>query len=669
MKKTILAMVIAGMFATTHAQNLETAQINSVLKQGRVDLAWAQAITGKNTVIGIVDQGFDIGHSDLRGKIAAARNFYSGSTVTWGLHGTQMASIAAGARNNTGTVGVAPDAKLVLAQVGPGGVNTAINSAALASGLRWISTAGASVVNLSFGADYETAFRQSVVYNYRTGVWFGAARYGANYGASNTDINNYRQITDRNAVLVVSAGNQALPYSSFPAQYAARTDTTGRLTLNGRMLVVGSVNSQNQISKFSNQAGHLCQYSQGTNCSDPYLTRDFFVVAPGELVYAATPNQLGQGINTAAATSGTSSSAAYVSGGIALMRQAWPQLRAEQIVNRLLATTRDLGAVGTDNVYGRGLVDFAAATSPQGTLRIASAQRSLQGGQPGIGVTLASTSAQLNAGLTSILRSNTVLTNSQVVDDLGRNYQANLSQAITGHLVNYNPDSPWLGITGFRQAGMPLGSADLKIMHSDLGTAAELQHGMLAVQAGSITEPMGFLGNRGTGALSMGSSSTHWMQFSLNHTISPKTQLIAAYGQGITNIASSPISMFNFDPKIRTASYRLGFQTVNWLEPKDKLSITAGIPVTIRSGHMQVTGVTGYDYQENNDGSVVAVPITSTQTMNLRSPTTEYNLVINYQQPLTTNTWIVYNLINRHNAGAQLGAKAAFLGINFTMVH
>jgi len=54
-----------------------------------------------------------------------------------------------------------------------------------------------------------------------------------------------------------------------------------------------------------------------------------------------------------------------------LLAQAFPNLTATQIVNLLMTTATDAGATGTDSVYGRGILNLAAAFQPQGSTSLA----------------------------------------------------------------------------------------------------------------------------------------------------------------------------------------------------------------------------------------------------------------------------------------------------------
>ena len=65
--------------------------------------------------------------------------------------------------------------------------------------------------------------------------------------------------------------------------------------------------------------------------------------------------------------------APVVSGAAAVVKGAFPNLTARQVVDILLRTATDLGAPGTDPVYGRGLVNLARALQPIGPTRAAAA--------------------------------------------------------------------------------------------------------------------------------------------------------------------------------------------------------------------------------------------------------------------------------------------------------
>jgi hypothetical protein len=81
------------------------------------------------------------------------------------------------------------------------------------------------------------------------------------------------------------------------------------------------------------------------------------VSAPGVDIFLPAPDEKYQ------MTSGTSFSAAYVSGLVALMLERNPSLRPDEVRAILLKTARDLGAPGRDDQFGAGEADAYAAVS------------------------------------------------------------------------------------------------------------------------------------------------------------------------------------------------------------------------------------------------------------------------------------------------------------------
>jgi hypothetical protein len=75
------------------------------------------------------------------------------------------------------------------------------------------------------------------------------------------------------------------------------------------------------------------------------------VCAPGSYVYSSINN------GSYRLYSGTSMATPHVSGVVALMRQANPDIDVQTIKEVLINTSRDLGTVGADNSYGEGFID------------------------------------------------------------------------------------------------------------------------------------------------------------------------------------------------------------------------------------------------------------------------------------------------------------------------
>jgi hypothetical protein len=77
--------------------------------------------------------------------------------------------------------------------------------------------------------------------------------------------------------------------------------------------------------------------------------------------------------------SGTSFAAPTISGAVALMAQAFPNLTGQQIVQILFNSADDLGAAGVDNIYGHGALNIARAFQPQGATTMADSKTPVSG--------------------------------------------------------------------------------------------------------------------------------------------------------------------------------------------------------------------------------------------------------------------------------------------------
>jgi subtilisin family serine protease len=111
---------------------------------------------------------------------------------------------------------------------------------------------------------------------------------------------------------------------------------------------VGSVDDSNVVGLTSSRGPSPC-----------YL--DFFpqVVAPGQGV--KTSDLSFGGLPLYAYVDGTSFAAPHVSGAMALLLSAFPDMSVAQLENTLVLSAVDLGSTGPDNDYGYGLIDIAQA--------------------------------------------------------------------------------------------------------------------------------------------------------------------------------------------------------------------------------------------------------------------------------------------------------------------
>jgi Subtilase family len=131
----------------------------------------------------------------------------------------------------------------------------------------------------------------------------------------------------KSIVMVAAAGNAGA--KSPPLYPAANTN----------VIAVSATDAQDKLFSASNRGGYIA------------------IAAPGVDIFLPAPD------NKYQMTSGTSFSAAYVSGLVALMLERNPALKPDEVRTTLMKTARDLGAAGRDDLFGAGEADAYAAVS------------------------------------------------------------------------------------------------------------------------------------------------------------------------------------------------------------------------------------------------------------------------------------------------------------------
>jgi len=343
--------------------------------------AWSAGNTGRGVTIAVVDTGVDEDSPEFAGRISPlSKDILNAGRPVSGSddHGTNVAMIAAAARNSTGILGIAYDSTILALRtdtVGSCAADNPSNSSAdcsfadsaIADAVNYASSNGARVINLSLGGEGATQQVQSAV----------------------------ASAANRGSLVIVSAGNDG---AAAPDTFATLLDEAAA----GGVIIVGSVDADGSISSFSNRAGAQNSHymtALGNRLCCSYENGQLRVDSQG-YVYLF---------------SGTSFSAPQVSGAAALLAQAFPNLTGRQIADILLRSAFDAGAAGTDAVFGRGILDIARAFQPLGTTSLAGSSTAVAlgdgtgAGSPAMGDAL--TTASLPA---------------VVLDEYGRAFEAEL---------------------------------------------------------------------------------------------------------------------------------------------------------------------------------------------------------------------------------------------------
>jgi type VII secretion-associated serine protease mycosin len=283
------------------------------------EAAW-ELSTGRGVTVAILDSGVDASHPDLAGQVLPGVDLVDGATVDGRSdpvgHGTTVAALIAGKRDNNGVVGIAPDAKILPVRV-LDKQNRYDDAAVVAKGVRWAVDHGAQVINLSLGGITQSDQLAS------------ALGYAA----------------DHDVVVIACTGN-----------IAQTTGTDLRVWYPAREPGVIAVTGLRNTSSTTTQQNWLTRSTDDQLWSGSLTGPETVLSAPASNLVGARPGGYWK-------VQGTSFAAPLVTATAALIRAKMPTLNAANVVNHLIATATDLGAPGRDDRYGYGLVDPVAAVT------------------------------------------------------------------------------------------------------------------------------------------------------------------------------------------------------------------------------------------------------------------------------------------------------------------
>ena len=321
--------------------------------------AYSRNLTGAGVTIGYYEQAIDKNNPELAGKLVGNRydeiepGTYSNALATLEEateHATQAATIAVGKRDDSGVHGIAYGSKIEFVALSNAEFNR-LEAKQREQRSQGLISRGDILGNKARAINY---------LNTRTPVAFSAIGSVTDYSSytpaqaelfadSSRQLTALRQastaLADR-TIWVFPAGNYSESHPSGIAYLPVHFPE-----LRGHVIAAVAVDRNGIIADYSNRCGNA---------------RDFCIAAPGE---HRIPRD-GGGFTL---VSGTSFAVPAVAGALAILKQAFPSIGHDELVQRLYSTADKSGPYADRAIYGQGLVDLDAATRPVGTLQLMAA--------------------------------------------------------------------------------------------------------------------------------------------------------------------------------------------------------------------------------------------------------------------------------------------------------
>jgi len=578
--------------------------------------AYAKGWTGKGAVLGVIDTYQQTNHPELNGKYKFYNDYtrYDNTVSTSGntqVHGTHVAGIIAGKKDGTGNHGVAFDADLVGANVdyyGFGGISKSYAQQALHDFAKLKDPNGENLnivaVNMSFnsptvftsGSNDWTWNNGSTVIQLSDGT-YNATEITAAVNVGDGQGKYWKIATDNDIILVNSAGNTGHNHAGDPGIWAVETDASGNLVLGGKMVIVGNWDGSNVQG---NKAGHVCLDINTSNntCNDTNKISDFYILAPGDMIYSSTPTHLsGNGYMN---MSGTSMAAPHVTGAFGVINQMWPHMKGENLV-KLVLSTADKNLTGYDvNVHGQGLLDLDEATKPQGAVGIPTTGRT-NGPLVGTYGTYFSTGTALPSNLANLkvmildeyerdyyinLGSGFTVKDTRKISDVDATMQGNTYLPIQSMYGNFTQGGNY--DLGFMNFGLYTGDGGNGDYSLNVGKNFMLSDKFkLKTSIGQMNEQDNWLGNSSDGVLAVGDNNiTNFGQIGVEYQLGNNV-LSFDYSKGYTDVNTIDNSLITGFDNIETESMKLAYKIHK--DQNNTWGFTLSTPSHITNGTMNLS--------------------------------------------------------------------------------
>lgn len=327
--------------------------------------AWNAGHRGDGARVAILDTGFDTDHPDLAPNVnMALSKDFTGQGLEYTIadpfsHGTHTAGTVAAADNGYGTIGVAPEAELVLVKVlfdeGFGTFEDVIEGIVYSAG-----TAKADVISMSLGAVIPKAGDPADP-DLDTPEKVDALKHAMNRATNYA----YRQ----GAVVIASAGNDAIDLDAHPELLVLPADSQNVLSISATAPIGWAVDPSTFLdhqSSYTNYGRSAIDYAApGGDFVYPGNENCTLVIGGADFTRPCWVFDLVFSTGSQGAwywSAGTSMAAPHAAGVAALIvGKANGNISPAQVEKAINAGSDDLGRPGKDATYGRGRVNAAGS--------------------------------------------------------------------------------------------------------------------------------------------------------------------------------------------------------------------------------------------------------------------------------------------------------------------